>query len=51
MVVHEVDSLGLNGPSGGSIIAMGIRGVLGVDSTFIPRDLVRPAVTIQHVRA
>jgi hypothetical protein len=30
---------------------MGIRGVLGVDSTFIPRDLVRPAVTIQHVRA
>ena len=51
MVVHEVDSLGLNGPSGGSIVAMGIREVLGVVSTFVPRDLIRPAVTIQHVRA
>jgi hypothetical protein len=29
MVVHEVDALGLNGPSGGSIAAMGVREVLG----------------------
>jgi len=51
MVVHEVDSLGLNGPSGGSIAAQGIREVLGVVSTFVPRDLIRPSVTIETVRA
>ena len=51
MVVHEVDSLGLNGPSGGSIAAQGIREVLGVVSTFVPRDLIRPEVTFIDVRA
>ena len=51
MVVHEVDSLGLNGPSGGSIAAMGIREILGVVSTFVPRDLIRPTITLEHVRA
>jgi hypothetical protein len=51
MVVHEVDSLGLNGPSGGSIAAMGIREVLGVVSTFVPRDLIHPTVTVEEVRA
>ncbi|MFN8634731.1 MAG: acyclic terpene utilization AtuA family protein [Chloroflexota bacterium] len=50
MVVHEVDSLGLNGPSGGSIAAMGIREVLGVVSTFVPRDLIRPRVTLTGSR-
>jgi hypothetical protein len=49
MVVHEVDSLGLNGPSGGSIAAMGVREVLGVVSTFVPRNLIRPSVTVEHV--
>jgi len=51
MVVHEVDSLGLNGPSGGSIAAQGIREVLGVVSTFVPRELIRPSVTVEEVRA
>jgi hypothetical protein len=51
MVVHEVDSLGLNGPSAGSIAAMGVREVLGVVSTFVPRDLIRPRVSVQEVRA
>ena len=51
MVVHEVDALGLNGPSGGSIAAMGIREVLGVVSTFVPRELLRPTVTLEEVRA
>jgi hypothetical protein len=50
MVVHEVDSLGLNGPSGGSIAAMGVREVIGVVSTFIPRELVRPCISIEDVR-
>lgn len=50
MIVHEVDSLGLNGPSAGSIAAMGVREVLGVVSTFVPRDLIRSRVTIEEVR-
>ena len=49
--IAEVDSLGLNGPSGGSIALMGVREVLGVVSTFVPRDLVRPSVTVEEVRA
>jgi hypothetical protein len=49
-VVREVDSLGLNGPSDGSIAAMGIRKVLGVVSTFVPRDLICPSVTVEEVR-
>ncbi len=51
MVVHEVDALGLNGPSGGSIAAMGVREVLGVVSTFVPRELIHPTVTVEDVRA
>jgi hypothetical protein len=51
MVVHEVDSLGLNGPSGDSIAAQGVREILGVVSTFVPRDLMRPTVTIEEIRA
>jgi hypothetical protein len=50
-VAHEVDSLGLNGPSGGSIAAMSVREILGVVSTFVPRDLIRPSVTIEEIRA
>jgi hypothetical protein len=49
--VHEVDSLGLNGPSGGSIAAQGIREVLGVVSTFVPRGLIRPTVAVETVGA
>ncbi len=51
MVVHEVDALGLNGPSGGSIASMGVREILGVVSTFVPRDLIRPSVTVEAIRA
>ena len=51
MVVHEVDALGLNGPSGGSIAAQGVREVLGVVSTFVPRSLVTASVSIEEVRA
>ena len=51
MVVHEVDSLGLNGPSGGSIAATGVREVLGVVSTFVPRSLIHPRVEMVEVRA
>jgi hypothetical protein len=51
MIVHEADALGLNGPFGGSIAAMGVREVLGVFSTFAPRDLIRPRVEMIEVRA
>ena len=50
MVVHEVDSLGLNGPSGGSIAAVGIRELLGVVSTFVPRSLIHHTVEVETVR-
>ena len=50
MVVHEVDSLGLNGPSGGSIAARAsARSRGGLDVR--PRDLIRPSVTVEEVRA
>ncbi len=51
MAVHEVDSLRLNGPSGGSIAAMNVREVLGVVSTFVPRSLIQPSVSIEEIRA
>ncbi len=51
MVVHEVDSLDLKGPSGSSIAAMGNRDVLDVVSTFVPLSLVQPSVTVETVRA
>src|SRR6185369_12731394 len=49
MAVHGMDALGLNGPSGGSIAAMNVREVLGVVSTFVPRALIRPSVSVEHV--
>lgn len=49
MVVHEIDALGLNGPSGGSIAAMGVREILGVVSTFVPRELIGPSVSVEHL--
>jgi hypothetical protein len=29
---------------------MGIREVLGVVSTFVPRDLIHPSVTVEEIR-
>ena len=37
LIVHEVDALGLNRPAGGSFAATGVREVLDVASTFVPR--------------
>ncbi len=49
IVAHEVDALGLSGPSAGSIAAMSVREVLAVESTFIPRELVRPEIVMEAV--
>ncbi|MFN8522523.1 MAG: acyclic terpene utilization AtuA family protein [Chloroflexota bacterium] len=49
MVAHEVDSLGLSGPSAGSIASMNVKEVLGVVSAFIPRDLVQTRVIMHQV--
>jgi hypothetical protein len=49
LVAHEVDSLGLSGPSAGSIAAMNVREILGVVSAFVPREMVRPTVTMLRV--
>jgi hypothetical protein len=51
IVAHEVDALGLSGPSAGSIAAMTVREVLGVVSTFVPRELVSLRVVVQEVGA
>jgi hypothetical protein len=51
IVAHEVDALGLCGPSAGSIAAMSVREVLGVVSTFVPRELVSPRIVVQEVGA
>ena len=48
LVAHEVDSLGLSGPSAGSIAAMSVREVLGVVSTFVPREQVPWRVELQE---
>jgi hypothetical protein len=51
-VVRHENNLGeRNGPSGGSIAAMGIREVLGVVSTFVPRALIHPSVAVETARA
>jgi len=50
LVAHEVDALGLNGPSGGSIAQMQVREIVGVVATFVPRAIISPSVSIEHVR-
>jgi hypothetical protein len=42
----EVESLYTNGPAGGGGVRVHIGEVLGIASTLIPRDLVRPVVTV-----
>lgn len=49
MVAHEVDALGLSGPSAGSIAAMNVREMLGVVSTYIPREMVEPRIVVHEV--
>ncbi|MBA3331680.1 MAG: DUF1446 domain-containing protein [Actinobacteria bacterium] len=49
IVAHEVDALGLSGPSAGSIAAVSVREVLGVVSTYVPRDQVTPRVVMQEI--
>ena len=41
---NEVESLYTNGPAGGGGVTKSARQVMGILSTYLPRDLVRPAV-------
>jgi hypothetical protein len=41
---NEVEALYTNGPAGGGGVTKSAREVIGILSTYIPRDLVRPAV-------
>ena len=41
---NEVETLYTNGPAGGGGVTKSAREVVGILSTYIPRDLVRPAV-------
>ena len=47
IVAHEVDALGLSGPSAGSIAAVSVREVLGVVSTYVPREQVSPRIVVE----
>jgi hypothetical protein len=46
---NEVETLYTNGPAGGGGVTKSAREVVGILSTYIPRDLVRP--TIHYVEA
>jgi hypothetical protein len=41
---NEVETLYTNGPAGGGGVTKSVREVVGILSTYIPRDLVRPTV-------
>ena len=41
---NEVEALYTNGPAGGGGVTKSAREVMGILSTYLPRDLVRPAV-------
>jgi hypothetical protein len=41
---NEVEALYTNGPAGGGGVTKSAREVIGILSTYIPRDLVRPTV-------
>ncbi|MGH3316559.1 MAG: acyclic terpene utilization AtuA family protein, partial [Nocardioidaceae bacterium] len=43
---HEVEALYTNGPAGGGGVRTDISEVIGIVSTWIPRDAVHPRVTI-----
>jgi hypothetical protein len=48
-VGDEVESLYTNGPAGGGGVRVHIGEVIGIVSTLIPRDRVRPAMTLMEV--
>jgi hypothetical protein len=43
-VANEVETLYTNGPAGGGGVTKSVREIVGVVSTFVPRDAVRPAL-------
>ena len=45
-VVNEVEAMYLNGPSGGGGATKSVREVISVISTLIPRELIKPSVSI-----
>jgi len=44
----EVEMLYTNGPAGGGGVAKSTRDVIGVTSTFVPRDEVHPAIECEE---
>jgi hypothetical protein len=43
-VANEVETLYTNGPAGGGGVAKSVREIVGVVSTFVPRDAVHPVL-------
>ena len=46
-LMHEVESLYVNGPAGGGGVVTSMRENIAMDATFLPRDLVRPTIGIE----
>ncbi len=49
-VCEEVEALYTNGPAGGGGVRTNVSDVIGIVSTLIPRDAVRPRLTILEAR-
>ena len=48
-VVNEVEAMYLNGPSGGGGATKSVREVISVISTLMPRELIKPSVSIMEL--
>jgi hypothetical protein len=49
-IANEVETLYTNGPAAGGGVTKSVKPVLAMDSTFLPRSLVRPSVRVVEVR-
>ena len=43
-LMHEVESLYVNGPAGGGGVVTSMRENIAMDATFLPRDFVVPTI-------
>jgi hypothetical protein len=48
-IANEVETLYTNGPAAGGGVSKGVKPVLAMDSTSLPRSLVVPSVTLLEV--
>ncbi len=49
-LMHEVESLYVNGPAGGAGVATGLRESIAMDAAFIPREAIKTRVELEVAR-